>query len=114
VFLIIMGQSIRSLAMIQASTNFSHTIAFKKDTHHQLVQTGVYKLLRHPAYFGFFWRSLGMQLILLNPVCFIGYLVILHSFFKDRIQIEESTLLQFFGSKYQLYKKSTYIGIPCI
>jgi len=40
--LIIVGQILRSAAMIHASTNFSHTVAFKKRDSHRLVIDGIY------------------------------------------------------------------------
>lgn len=36
------GQTLRSLAMIQASTNFSHIVVFKKRSDHILVTDGIY------------------------------------------------------------------------
>jgi protein-S-isoprenylcysteine O-methyltransferase len=38
----ILGQTLRSLAMIHASTNFSHAVAFEKRSNHQLVTDGIY------------------------------------------------------------------------
>lgn len=40
--LILAGQVLRSLAMVHASTNFSHAVAYKKRAEHELVTTGVY------------------------------------------------------------------------
>lgn len=42
VLLVIVGQILRSTAMIHASTNFSHTVAFNKRATHQLVTDGIY------------------------------------------------------------------------
>jgi protein-S-isoprenylcysteine O-methyltransferase len=42
IILVLFGQTIRSLAMIHASTNFSHVVAFEKRANHQLVVEGVY------------------------------------------------------------------------
>lgn len=42
ILLVLLGQAIRSLAMIHASTNFSHTVAFEKRANHRLVVDGVY------------------------------------------------------------------------
>lgn len=42
VVLILVGQVLRSTAMIHATTNFSHMIAFKKQDSHVLVTDGVY------------------------------------------------------------------------
>jgi protein-S-isoprenylcysteine O-methyltransferase len=36
------GQVLRSVAMIQAASNFSHQVAFRKVESHQLVTHGVY------------------------------------------------------------------------
>jgi protein-S-isoprenylcysteine O-methyltransferase len=40
--LVLLGQGLRSVAMIHASTNFSHSVAFRKRPSHQLVTGGVY------------------------------------------------------------------------
>jgi protein-S-isoprenylcysteine O-methyltransferase len=43
IVLAVFGQILRSVAMIHASTNFSHTVAFRKRDNHQLVTDGVYR-----------------------------------------------------------------------
>jgi len=88
---IVIGQSIRTLAMAHAGTNFNHNIQRQREDGHVLVKTGVYAYFRHPSYFGFFWWGLGTQLLLGNPVCFLGYAVVLWKFFSDRIEGEQST-----------------------
>src|ERR1700722_7747130 len=40
--MVVFGQGLRSAAMIHASTNFSHTVAFRKRPSHRLVTDGVY------------------------------------------------------------------------
>lgn len=40
--LVLVGQALRSTAMIHAATNFSHAVAFRKLDTHQLVTDGVY------------------------------------------------------------------------
>lgn len=40
--MVIVGQALRSTAMIHASTNFSHSVAFHKRDTHQLVTNGIY------------------------------------------------------------------------
>ena len=40
--MVLAGQALRSAAMIQASTNFSHTVAFQKRDSHRLVTDGIY------------------------------------------------------------------------
>lgn len=86
--LIVLGQIVRTLAMAQAGTNFTHTIQYRKREEHVLVKDGVYAVLRHPSYFGFFWWGLGTQLVLGNVVCFVAYAVVLWKFFAHRIKSE--------------------------
>ena len=89
--LVFIGQTVRSVAMAQAGTNFNHTPAKTREEGHDLVTTGVYGFLRHPSYFGFFWWALGTQVLVGNKVCTVGYACALWKFFYDRI-IGESCL----------------------
>ena len=110
----LVGLVSRSLGMATASTNFSHKIEERKRDEHRLVTHGIYAHLRHPAYFGFFWWSVGTQILLCNPICVIGYAGATWHFFYDRIPHEEALLIQFFGEQYRSYMKDTVIGIPFI
>lgn len=83
--LILIGQVVRSLAMVQAGTNFNHQVQSQKNEGHELVTTGIYAYFRHPSYFGFFWWGLGTQLALGNTISFLVYSGILWYFFKKRI-----------------------------
>ncbi|KAI0429674.1 putative isoprenylcysteine carboxyl methyltransferase [Xylaria sp. FL1042] len=112
--LVFVGQAARSLAMVQAGPSFNHTIQRKKKDDHDLVTTGVYSFLRHPAYFGFFYWGIGTQLVLGNPICFVGYMIVLWRFFTSRIKSEEGDLVRFFGDDYTNYKKRVGTGIPFI
>jgi protein-S-isoprenylcysteine O-methyltransferase len=112
--LVVIGQAIRSGAMIAAGTNFNHIVQHTKSSSHQLVTTGLYAFLRHPSYFGFFWWGLGTQLVLGNPICFLGYTLVLWRFFSRRISGEEELLVAFFGDDYVRYRKRTSVGIPFI
>ena len=85
--------------MIHAGSNFNHLIQSKKKQGHVLVTGGIYKHLRHPSYFGFFWWGLGTQVVLGNTVCLVGYAVVLWRFFRRRI---ESMLTLFRGLRRDL------------
>ena len=86
--MLLLGQVVRSTAMVQAGSNFNHTVQREKASSHELVTGGIYRWLRHPSYFGFFWWGLGTQVTLGNIFCFMGYAVVLWKFFQDRIQSE--------------------------
>ena len=85
IIMIVVGQAVRSTAMMQAGTNFNHMVQSSKNDGHELVTHGLYHYFRHPSYFGFFWWGIGSQLMLGNTVCFLGYTGVLWFFFKKRI-----------------------------
>ena len=113
-FLILSGQTIRSIAMRAAGTNFNHIVQSTKHSTHMLVTTGIYGYLRHPAYFGFFWWAIGTQLMMGNCVGLLLYLAALYKFFSRRIAREEEYLVGFFGKDYVRYRESTGVWIPFI
>ncbi|KAJ6263197.1 Protein-S-isoprenylcysteine O-methyltransferase [Drechslerella dactyloides] len=112
--LILVGQTLRSLAMIHASTSFNHHVAYRKEVDHKLITTGVYAWIRHPSYLGFWLWGLGTQVMLGNPVCFVGYAAVLWRFFSRRIAFEEDYLVRFFGKRYIDYRNKTRVWIPFI
>ncbi|KAL5530205.1 STE14 [Sanghuangporus sanghuang] len=114
VVMTIVGQGLRSTAMIHASTNFSHHLAFKKAERHRLVKDGIYAWFRHPSYAGFFYWALGTQLVLQNPISFILYSILLWRFFRQRTRVEEASLIRFFGDEYVQYRKNVGMKIPFI
>ncbi|KAF9159702.1 hypothetical protein DFQ26_006266 [Actinomortierella ambigua] len=112
--LVVVGQVARTWAMFSAKSNFSHHIEHYKGQHHILVTHGIYSVLRHPSYFGFYYWAVGSQLMMMNPICLVGFAVALYMFFSDRIQYEETLLVRFFGQEYIHYQKRTRTGIPLI
>ncbi|KAI9142072.1 Isoprenylcysteine carboxyl methyltransferase family-domain-containing protein [Paraphysoderma sedebokerense] len=120
--LIIFGQTLRSLALYHASSNFSHIIATSKQPTHRLVTTGVYRYLRHPSYVGFYYWAIGTQLwcycnhhsLTLFPICHARSPMISFEFPFKITTYEEALLVQFFGDEYKQYKKQTWVGIPFI
>ncbi|KAH7076179.1 prenyl cysteine carboxyl methyltransferas-like protein Ste14 [Paraphoma chrysanthemicola] len=114
IVLVVVGQGVRSTAMVQAGTNFNHNVQSKKNAGHELVTSGLYTYFRHPSYFGFFWWGVGTQLVLGNTVCFVGYVGVLWYFFSRRIAHEEEHLVEFFGAEYKAYRARTKVWIPFI
>jgi len=114
IFVVIIGQLLRSSAMIHASTNFSHAVAFQKRQSHKLVTDGIYAWFRHPSYAGFFYWALGTQLVLQNPASFVLFTVSLWRFFYYRTRAEERALIKFFGDDYVGYRQRVGTKIPFI
>lgn len=111
---VIVGQVSRSLGMVTCGESFNHMIQKSKKNNHVLVTGGIYKYLRHPSYFGFFYWSVGTQLMLGNFISTVLFCGASWMFFHRRIPFEEQTLLKMFPNEYPEYFKSTIIGIPFI
>ncbi|GLE04592.1 hypothetical protein PINS_up013561 [Pythium insidiosum] len=112
--LVVFGQIVRVGAMWTAASNFSHRIEYVKRKDHVLVTHGIYKFVRHPSYMGWFWWTVGSQVLLANPICALGFAVVSWSFFRDRIPYEEDLLLQFFPEEYPSYRRRTISGVPFV
>jgi protein-S-isoprenylcysteine O-methyltransferase len=112
--LVVLGQAVRTAAMIQAGPSFNHHVQSHRESGHVLVTTGVYASLRHPSYFGFFWWALGTQLVMGNVISFVGYAAVLWRFFSRRIQREEEFLVRFFGQEYEDYRRRVGTMIPFV
>lgn len=114
VIICLAGEVIRKTAMLTAAHNFDHLIRTMREDHHELVTTGIYSIWRHPSYVGWFYWSIGTQIILCNPFCFIAYLIASWTFFNERVHEEERTLLHFFGDEYVDYQSEVPTGLPFI
>lgn len=108
------GEFLRKLAIITASTNFNHIVQYHKNEGHILVTHGVYHYMRHPSYAGWFYWSIGTQIVLANPLCMVLYAIVSWKFFYERILVEEVTLVNFFLDKYVEYQKRTPTGVPFV
>ncbi|KAK0630668.1 Isoprenylcysteine carboxyl methyltransferase family-domain-containing protein [Bombardia bombarda] len=112
--LVVVGQTIRTVAMVQAGPSFNHQVQHHRGASHVLVTTGIYQHLRHPSYFGFFWWALGTQLAMGNVVSLVAYALVLWRFFSTRVRAEEIYLVEFFGEEYEDYRRKVGTKIPFV
>lgn len=112
--MVLSAQTMRSYAMMQCGESFNHYIQTQKKDNHVLVTDGIYKYFRHPSYTGFYYWSIGTQLVLHNPVAAILFGVAGWKFFCQRIPYEERSLIRLFGDEYYEYLQRSYVGIPFV
>ncbi|KAH7014324.1 Isoprenylcysteine carboxyl methyltransferase family-domain-containing protein [Microdochium trichocladiopsis] len=118
--MVVGGQLVRVLAILHGGP--SYPLGEKRrccrsrhdsvDADHQLVTTGIYGWIRHPAYFGYFWWAIGTQLILANRMSLLAFVIVLWSFFAGRIHAEEEALVRRHGSRYENYQHRVGVWIP--
>lgn len=68
--MVIFGDCLRKAAMLTAGSNFNHIVQNEKSDTHTLVTSGVYGWFRHPSYVGWFYWSIGTQVLYLTLSCF--------------------------------------------
>jgi protein-S-isoprenylcysteine O-methyltransferase Ste14 len=107
---ILCGLIVRWIAIVSLKHQFTVDVSITKD--HRIINTGIYRVVRHPAYAGSLLSFFGLGL------CFANYLTILIMFppicsaFLYRIHVEERALRDNFGDEYANYCASTKRLIP--
>jgi protein-S-isoprenylcysteine O-methyltransferase Ste14 len=81
---------------------------------HTLVTTGVYSLVRHPMYAGFWLMALGQALLLPNWVAGPAGLVGFGFLFFGRVGREEEMMISAFGDDYRAYMQRTARVVPWV
>jgi protein-S-isoprenylcysteine O-methyltransferase Ste14 len=87
------GQLIFLIAQKQ-NKFFSSTVRIQTDRNHIVCETGLYKIIRHPAYMGSIIQSLGFPLIFgslwsILPICLMIILLITRTMLEDKILTNE-------------------------
>ncbi len=81
---------------------------------HTLVTTGVYAMIRHPMYTGFWLMALAQVLLLPNWIAGPAGLVGFGILFFGRVGREEEMMIAAFGDEYRAYMRRTWRIIPWI
>ena len=92
--------------------NYSYTLQIREN--HELVETGIYKYIRHPMYFCGLLFIIGQSLLMPNKIGIITNLIVIYIFATGRIPDEENMLIKKFGNQYIEYMKKTKSVIPYI
>ncbi len=80
---------------------------------HRLIESGIYRWIRHPMYTGFILFGLGMVFLSANYYgC--AYFVVIGVMIATRLRAEEDMLLQEFGDEYRKYQSHTSALFPGI
>jgi len=97
------GVGLRRLALPVIGDLFDEFILIRKD--HRVVDTGVYRMMRHPLLKGLMLEIAGMTLVSAHFSAFVFFAVALAFFFIRSIQ-EEKALLSALGEPYRAYLES--------
>jgi protein-S-isoprenylcysteine O-methyltransferase Ste14 len=113
ILLIFLGIVIRCTAVLTLKYAFTFNVQTTDQQH--LIQTGLYKIVRNPAYSGSILSLLGVVLAYRNLISLIVVIILSFVGYGIRIKTEEKTLRTQFKNEFETYcKKTKYRLIPYI
>jgi protein-S-isoprenylcysteine O-methyltransferase Ste14 len=112
VILILLGVALRWYAIWTLGRYFTRDVAVSADQ--QVVQSGPYRSIRHPAYSGTFLTMLGVGLAMTNWASLVTLLICVLVGHMYRVSVEEKALIQTIGQPYVEYMHRTRLFIPLV
>jgi protein-S-isoprenylcysteine O-methyltransferase Ste14 len=110
--LALIGLIIRVSSILQLKQQFTYTVT--KIEGHELIETGLYKIIRHPGYLGQLIIFLGISTCLSNWLSILLMIIPVFLGYLNRINVEEKFMVEHMGQKYLDYQKRTKRLIPTI
>ncbi len=106
------GLLLRWWSIVTLGRFFTVQVAIASD--HQLIESGPYRILRHPSYTGSLLMFVGFALCLGNWATLVAMLVPVLAVFGWRIHVEEAALGDTFGDAWREYVRRTWRLVPLI
>jgi protein-S-isoprenylcysteine O-methyltransferase len=104
------GLFLRWCAIFYLGQFFTVDVSIAKD--HRLIDSGPYRLIRHPSYLGALLAFAGLGICLGNWLSLVMITVPITIAFLRRIAIEEEALVEALGPRYTDYARRTRRLIP--
>jgi protein-S-isoprenylcysteine O-methyltransferase Ste14 len=108
--LVISGMIIRIVSISTLKQHFTYTVTKIED--HTLIESGLYKYIRHPGYLGQIVIFIGTATALSNWLSIFLMFISVFIGYSYRIYIEEKFLVKLMGQEYIDYQKRTSKLIP--
>jgi protein-S-isoprenylcysteine O-methyltransferase Ste14 len=112
VVLIVIGLIIRILSILTLKQHFTYSVATIEN--HKLIETGLYKSIRHPGYLGQLLVFVGIATSLSNWLSIVLMVIPIAIGYIYRMRIEERFMIEQIGEDYLNYKDRTKRLIPMI
>jgi protein-S-isoprenylcysteine O-methyltransferase len=106
------GLALRWYAIVYLGRFFTVNVAISRD--HRLIDSGPYRLIRHPSYTGALMAFVGLGFSLHNWASLAAMVIPPLVAFSWRIRVEEQALLQALGEPYRDYMHRTRRLVPAI
>lgn len=112
VVLALTGLTIRVRSMLTLGRYFTYSVA--QTENHELVETGLYKVIRHPGYLGQLMIFAGIAISLSNWLAVLLMMIPVATGYVYRIKVEEDFMIEQMGERYLDYQKRTKRMIPMV
>ena len=106
------GGWLRLSAMRTLKQHFTYTVSISEQQ--ELIESGLYRLIRHPAYLGELLIFLGIGLAFANWISLASLVIFPLVAFSARIRVEEKALAGHFGERYAEYCKRSWRLLPWV
>jgi protein-S-isoprenylcysteine O-methyltransferase Ste14 len=110
--LVLAGLIIRVVSILELKQQFTYTVT--RIENHNLIETGLYKIIRHPGYLGQLIIFLGVSVCLSNWLSVLLMLIPVLAGYLNRINVEEKFMLEQMAQEYFAYQKRTKKLLPLI
>ncbi|MHC1739797.1 MAG: isoprenylcysteine carboxylmethyltransferase family protein [Anaerolineaceae bacterium] len=110
--LFVIGLMIRIQSILTLKQFFTYSVA--KVENQKIIETGMYKFLRHPGYLGQLIIFLGISISISNWLSMLAMMIPVVVGYAYRISVEEKFMLEQFGPNYLDYQKRTKKIVPFI
>jgi protein-S-isoprenylcysteine O-methyltransferase Ste14 len=110
--LVVIGFFIRIHSILTLKQYFTYSVA--KVEGHQIIETGLYRFIRHPGYLGQLLIFVGLSLSLSNWLSVLLMMLPVAVGYTYRINVEERFMLEQMGEDYLNYQERTKRIIPMI
>jgi len=108
--LLVSGLVIRWAAIVTLGRLFTVDVAIHED--HTVVETGLYRFVRHPSYSGLLVAFLGVGVFFFNWLSILGLMIPVVLGVLNRVETEEKALIDSLGNAYSAYCARTRRFIP--
>lgn len=110
--LVVIGLKIRLHSILTLNQYFTYSVA-KMETH-KIIETGLYKFIRHPGYLGQLIIFIGLSSSISNWLSILVMMIPVTLGYLYRIKVEERFMLEQLGEDYLNYQEWTKRLIPMI
>ena len=106
------GLVIRIHSILTLKQYFTYSVA--KVENHKIIETGLYKFIRHPGYLGQLLIFIGISTSMSNWLSILLMMIPITLAYLNRIKVEEKFMIDQLGEDYLKYQERTNRLIPLL